>query len=145
MTERGLTNHDHPIEHLLWDRAHNPCAVRVHMRTPGWQDECFYTAALEQAIERLGACGVAIMDEIAFPEEAPVERIGQLPLTSAFCSCRCSLGGLRCYHLSSLPCSPSSPLSSDHRPHYASKISHYGIRLPCTNRRSIAHDSARLI
>src|SRR5216683_8337915 len=81
MTERGLTNHDHPIEHLLFDRAHKPFAVRVHIRTPGWHDERFYTAALEQAIEHLGECGVPIMDEIAFPKEEPVARIGQLPRT----------------------------------------------------------------
>src|SRR5262245_12047804 len=61
------------------------------------------------------------------------------------CSCRCSLGGLQCYHPSSLLCSPSSPLSSDHRPHYTSKISRYGISSPCTNRRSTARDSTRLI
>src|SRR5439155_23402259 len=39
------------------------------------------TATLEQAIENLGEFGVPIMDEISFPEEEPVERIGQLPST----------------------------------------------------------------
>ncbi len=67
--QRSFAEHKHAIEGFFFDGPDEPFAVGVQIRAPGRQDERFYIAALEQAIEHLGEFGVPIVDEISFPEE----------------------------------------------------------------------------
>jgi hypothetical protein len=50
----------------------------IEIGTSWRQDDGFYHAALEQSIERLSEFDVPIVEQIAFPQEASVERIRQL-------------------------------------------------------------------
>ena len=65
--QRSFAEHKHAIEGFFFDGPDEPFAVGVQIRAPGRQDERFYIAALEQAIEHLGEFGVPIVDEILFP------------------------------------------------------------------------------
>src|SRR5713101_1567926 len=76
-----FTQYHHLTQGLLLDGAYKPFTVGIQIRRPGGQDERFHTAALQQPIKRLREFGVPIVDEISFPEEEPVERIGQLSST----------------------------------------------------------------
>jgi hypothetical protein len=67
-TERDLTNHDHPMKRLLFDRAHKPFAVRVHIRTPRGQYHWLHTMVTPGLVERLRKLGVPVMNEIALAQ-----------------------------------------------------------------------------
>ena len=51
------------------DRAYEPFAVRIQIRTAWRQEDRFHTAVLEQRIKRLGEFRIPIMEQIAFTQQ----------------------------------------------------------------------------
>src|SRR5262249_40411584 len=57
----ALPQHDHLLEGLLFDGAHEPFAVGIEIGTARGQDDGFYSTVLEQAIKRLGEFGIPVV------------------------------------------------------------------------------------
>src|SRR3989442_366019 len=79
ITQRVFTEEDHPIQHFLFDRAHESLTMGVQVWTLRWQAERLYPTRLEQAIERWRELRIPIVDQIALAQEKSLEGIGQLP------------------------------------------------------------------
>jgi hypothetical protein len=76
--ERPFSQQEHPLEGFLFDGPNEPFAVRVQIRTAWWQEERFYPTILEKRIKCPCEFRVSVVEEIAFTQEKPVKRIGQL-------------------------------------------------------------------
>ena len=81
--ERSFAKHEYAIEGFLLDRAHEPFAVGVQIRTAGRQADRFHPTILEQGIKRLRELRVPVVDQIALAQEEPIKWIGQLAHTVA--------------------------------------------------------------
>jgi len=76
-----FAQHHHLLQGLLLDGAHKPFAVGVHIRTAGRQEDRFHTTVLEQRIKRLRELRVPVVDQRAFAQQEPLERVRQLAST----------------------------------------------------------------
>ena len=66
MMQGAFPQHDHPFQGLFLDRAYEPFAMGIEIRTPRGQENRFHPTGLEQRIKRLGEFSVPVMDQIPF-------------------------------------------------------------------------------
>src|SRR5262245_12114843 len=60
--ERRLSDHDHLIQGLLFDRAHESFAMGIEIRTPWWQGDGLHSTRAKHLVEAMHKFRVAIVE-----------------------------------------------------------------------------------
>jgi len=70
-----LTDHDHLMEDFLFDRAHEPFAVGIEIRTPWWHDDGLHSFGAKYLVEAMQEFRGAIVEQIQFAPQEAIEGI----------------------------------------------------------------------
>ena len=77
--QRLFAQHHHMIQGFLFDRAHEPLAMGIQIRTLGRQDNGVHPAVLEEGIKRLRELRVSVVHQVALAPKEPFKAIRELP------------------------------------------------------------------
>ena len=77
--ERSFTDENQPVEAGFLNCPYEPFRIRIENWGPGRQAERLDTGRSQRVSKRVGEAWIAIMQEEAFPAQASINRIGELP------------------------------------------------------------------
>jgi hypothetical protein len=77
----AFTQHNHLLQGLLLDGAHEPFTVGVHIRTPWRQDDRLHATVFQEPIEGLRELRIPVVHQRALAHKEPLKGIPELPGT----------------------------------------------------------------